>query len=207
MADARDVLTLAEAKDAINYDELTTTHDGEVERFVTAVSRWLDDICGPVVVRSVTELHDGGTAFIRPRTTPLSAVTTLTEYLDTTGTALTEETNDTKPADAFLVDERSAHNVKVWRRTSGSDSTFTSGRRNIELVYDVGRSADTATADPKFKQAASLLLNHLWKPNAAAWSQQTDPFADRQFVPAVAWKLPPSVRELIRDEMHGPQVG
>ncbi len=207
MPDTLDVLTLDEAKDGINFDASTDTHDDELGRIVTAVSRRLDDACGPIVARERTELHDGGDPFIRPRKTPVSAVTTLKEYVDTTATTLTEETNASKPADGYLLDDVSTHNVKIIRRSGNSDHRFPSGRRNVELVYDAGRAENTAAVDPVFKQAAALILSHIWKPNAGAWASNIDPFEGHdQIPPGVAWKLPPSALDLLDDELLPPGV-
>ncbi|HWH31205.1 MAG TPA: hypothetical protein VNU01_00895, partial [Egibacteraceae bacterium] len=175
MSDTLDILTLAEGKTACNITG--TGHDTELAQFITAVSRRIDELCGPVVNRTVTdELHNGGRGFIRPRKTPVDSVTTLVEYRHTTDTSLTEETNATKQADGFMVDEEWAHNVRIIRRTSGSDAAFPAGRRNVVLTYVAGRAANTAAVDAKFKRAAGDMLQRMWRRGAAAWSGGGDPF-------------------------------
>lgn len=177
-ADTLDVLTSAEAYAAINVDATGSPHQGELERAVTGISRILDRLCGPVVEREVTELHDGGSTSIRPRDTPVASVTTLTEYEDTTATVLTQETNATKPADAYLLDRSRAtsHDVALIRRSNGADTRFQTGRRNVELVAQAGRYADTASVDALFKTAAASVLRRLWDREAGAWTRAVDPF-------------------------------
>lgn len=175
MADTLDILDLAEGRLAIN---VSSGHDAELARFITGMSRIIDDKCGPVVARSVTELHNGGCVQLRPFTTPIFSVSTLTEYVDTADTVLSAESNVSKPADGYLLDRDKAtsHNVKIVRRSSGSDASFPAGRRNVELVVSAGRYADTASVDAKFKVAGGSILRRLWDREAGAWARGADPF-------------------------------
>lgn len=200
---ALDLITLNEAKATLNISSGELEHDEEIARFVTAVSERIDDLCGPVVARSVTELHDGGRYALRPRSTPVSAVTTLTEYAHTTPTVLTAETNVSKPADGYLLVDEWVHNVQIVRRSGGSDSYFPSGRRNVELVYSSGRAATTADVPDVFKMAAALTVQHMWRPSAGGWAQSMQ-FDDtgRPSSPVAAWMVPKAVKELLADELR-----
>lgn len=201
-----DLLTLEEAKDAVNFEQTEIMHDLELGAFVTAVSLRLDDLCGPIVQRTITnELHDGGCPTIRPRRTPVASVTTITDYEQLTGYALTAESNLAQPDYSYLLDSISTHNVVIRRRTSGSDGRFSYGRRNIAITYVAGRAATTATVDAKFKIGAALCLQHLWRPSAAGWAQ-TSSFDDA-VNPAGAsnvpgWMIPRAVLELLSYELE-----
>lgn len=130
-----------------------------VAEWVTAASLALDDLCGPIVVRAITdELHDGGSCEIFPRLCPFVTVTTLAEY-DRAGasTALTAETYATKPAQGYIV-----VGEIIYRRASGSSARFAAGERNIRLSYTAGRYADTASVSPKFKRACAVIVSHMW---------------------------------------------
>jgi len=178
VADTLDVLTLAEARLAISVPD---GHTAEIEQLVTAVSRAIDDACGPVVNRTVTEYHDGGGAAIWPRQSPVSSVTTLKEWDGTTETTLTADSWGTVGnADGYLIEQSGsyAHDVRIYRRSGGMNYTFTAGRRSIELVYVAGRAADTASVDPKFKSAAAAILRDLWSRAAGAWARAEDPFVE-----------------------------
>lgn len=153
-----DIVSLNETKAALRLND--STYDGLLTAWITAVSLRLDDLCRPIVVRTLTdELHDGGDRWIAPVYTPISSVTSLAEY-DTAGTAttLTAEDYDTKPADAYLLDGRT-----IRRRASGADAYFASGRRNVRLTYVAGRYATTATVSEQFKRAALICLAHMWR--------------------------------------------
>lgn len=162
MADTLDLITLAEAQDAIGRagDTLSAADTTRLETFVTAVSRQFDHLCGPVVVRTLTsESHDGGTHMIVCDRIPISSVTAVAEYEYTTATALTAESNTTKAATNYQVDLDTGF---IRRRSSGSDSTFPSGRQNVLVTYVAGRYATTATVDARFKEAAKIVVRHLF---------------------------------------------
>lgn len=176
MADTLDILTLAEARLAI---DVSAGHDAELAQAITAVSRAVDDLCGPVVNRTVTEYHDGGWDHIRPRQTPVSSVTTLKEWDGSTVTTLSADSfGAAGNGDGYLVVESDsyAHDARIFRRSGGSTYLFASGLRAVELVYVAGRAASTAAVDAKFKNAAGTILRDLWSRAAAAWARGEDPF-------------------------------
>lgn len=200
-----DIITLAEAKATVNLDQTDVTHDEELARFISAVSSRIDDLVGPVVARSVSELHDGGVRFIQPRTTPVGAITTLTEYDSTTPTVLTAESNVSKPSTGYLLDVKWSHDVRIRRRDGGSDARFASGRRNVELVYSAGRAATTADVPDVFKMAAALTVQHMWKPSAGMWAQ-TSQFGDEPRSHVAPWMVPKAVKELLHNELRPVRV-
>lgn len=167
MADTYDLLTLAEAKAAINVATSDTTVDTELAQVITAASRMCDQVYGPVVTRTVTsEVHDGGLGTIWPRQTPALSVTSVTEYDYTTSTALTAETNLSKPSSGYLL-VGDGHRVKLLRRSAGSDAKFPAGRGNVLVTYTAGRYASTAAVDARFKEACAVVVVHLWQHRGA----------------------------------------
>lgn len=197
---ANDVITLAEAKAAINLDVSETTHDTELAQKITAASGWMDAACGPVVIRTVTEWRDGDTEpWLAPFETPVSAFTSVTEYQATTATVLTAETESTQPASGYLL-LGEGHDLRVYRRAGGSDTLFPSGSRRVKLVYGAGRYANTASVDARFKEACSILLHQLWRGTVPAWAGSADWFdaAGRN----VPWRLPPAVAALLLGEVR-----
>ena len=154
-----DLLTLAEAKAALNIPEANTDFDDELAVVVTAVSRRIDDLCGPVVIRSITEnVHDGGTEILFLEHLPVAAVVTVTEYSGTTPTELEAETHLSKPSNGYYL----AGAGMLRRRSGGSNTTFASGTANVVVEYQAGRYLNTESVDAKFKEAASLYLRHVW---------------------------------------------
>lgn len=169
MADTLDIVTLSEAKDGLNLNN-TTRYDDELALWITAVSRRLDQLVGPVVQRTVsTEAHTGGDHEIYLAQHPISSITSVTEYHGgdgTTARTLTAETNASKPLHAYKTTPYSADRTllgsKLRRRSSNADAIFEPGDENIEVTYVAGRAATTAAVDERYKIGASLILQHLW---------------------------------------------
>lgn len=177
-----DLLSTAEGRTAVGLGS-DTAFDTPLSAAISAVSQQIDQLCGPVVNRTITdETHSGGGSFIRLKRRPVSSITSISEYANTTATALTAETNSTKTTSNYLHDGTfgTIHSGTIIRRTSNSDTLFPDGRGNIVVTYVAGRAANTAAVDPKFKQAAAVMLQALWTRIQASGSvtfpDQTDGF-------------------------------
>lgn len=209
MADTLDLLTLVEGYRAIN-DEVSATaatggvdRDAELAQWITAVSRRIDDRCGPVVQRTVTdEAHDGGRHAIWLANAPIASITSLVEYDGTTATTLTAETNAAKPDDGYLLDGFGRYDRQVRRRSGNSDANFPAGRRNVVATYSAGRYASTAAVDEKFKLAAGSILRRLWHREGSAWARGGDPFAEAGAGSVGFFKaVDPMITEFLSDEV------
>lgn len=206
MADTLDVLDPDEAATGVGQ-RLGTRWEAHLPRMVTAVSRRLDRLVGPIVQRTVTdEAHDGGWPSIFLRHHPNVSITTLTEYAGTVATVLTAETVGTVPVDAYRTTPYSHDPAllgnEVVRRSGGADARFPSGRGNVVVTYVAGRSATTAAVDDLYKEAAVLILkNHLRtrQPNIDAIGDLEDA---RPITPG--FEIPNMVRELLEQELQDP---
>lgn len=191
-----DLVTLGEAKAALRLP--SNTNDGLLGSWITAVSVRVDELCGAVVVRTVTdELHDGGAGFVAPVYVPISSVTSISEY-DSAGTAtvLSAEDYDTKPADGWLVDGE-----LIRRRSSGADAVFAAGRRNVRVTYVSGRVANTAAVTEQFKRAALVIVAHMWREEHG---QASTSFAadDGLVTVGAGWAIPRRARDLLGDQIR-----
>lgn len=205
MADTYDLLSLAEGKRAIGQE--TNVDPGfvtELEAAITSVSQRLVDICGAVVSRTYTsEKYDGGDYYLTLRNAGVgelvtTTISSVTEY-DTggTSTALSEEDYDTKPANGYLYE---ADTATLYRRSSGADVCFAAGRRNVLVTYTSSRAATTAAVPAKFKQAAGIMLAHLWRqrgPQAGAF--RTD--VEGPMFGVAPFALPRAVLDILRHEI------
>lgn len=177
MADLLDLLDLDEAKRAVNLSESRVGQEQNLELAVTAVSRVVDDLRGPVVARTITgEVHDGGTAYLILRKQPVYAVTSVVEYNSTTPTTLAAEVF---PGTTSSYDYWLDHRGVLHRRSGGAYSTFAGTR--VVVTYQAGRYATTAAVDEQWKKAASEILAGNWSKFAAVWARGGDPFADPAF--------------------------
>jgi hypothetical protein len=206
MADTLDILTEAEALEAIHKG---TPAPSDLDLMVTLVSRVIDATCGPVVVRTVTaELHDGGASSIHLRRWPVTSVTAVREIqapgtIDTLSAVAWGAATSGYSALAWERDP-SLKSGRLLRKMSGLDSVWTPGEQTVEVTYQAGRYADTASVDERFKAGASAVLRRLWKRESATWAQapafleQVDREPTQGFYRAVR----PIVEELLGDEVQ-----
>lgn len=211
MADTNDVLTLTEAKAVLAIT--TTTQDDQIARVITAVSRKLDHLCGPVVSRTVgNELHEFATSrdwdtrySIEFDFCPVSQIITVTNYLGTTATVLESQTAGTSPTNGYYAEtykpDPTLLSGVITRKTGLYPYPFGDV---VSVTYLAGRYASTTTVDARFKEAASIMLRNSWR----ATQQSTAPYGEfdvpQQTFPGFA--VPNYVLEILSDEIK-PQVG
>lgn len=201
MADTLDLLSLAEAKQAIGTALAGTDMDSAVATYVTAVSRLIDANCGPMVQRTITlEVHDGGQDTIRLTYNPAASITTVIEYQGTTAVTLTEETPGTAPDPGYLLDKVSGY---VWRRAGGTDGKWYNGRHNVVVTYTAGRFTSTSTVDLRVKQAAGMLLRHLW---AIQYGNGNVMFGEADVPMPIGFAIPNRVKEMLASYWLVPAV-
>lgn len=205
---ARDLLSLEEGRRAVNLPSPASvnTLDTDLQLYITGISGRVDKLCGPVVQRAVTgERHNGGRSKVLLDLQHVASVTSVVEWAGTTQTALTAETDSTKPASGFLLDGDIY--AWVWRRSGNSDATFPAGRRNVVVGYTAGRYTATATVGETFKLAAGSVLRRIWKREQSSWAQTPGFFEDTEN-PAAGLgfykAVDPMVKELLCDEMLPP---
>lgn len=213
-ASAVDILTLIEARQALsmNGDDLDQVE--LLAAAVTAVSRTIDEVCGPVMTRTVTaERHDGGSADIWLRHWPVNAVTSVTEYSGTTATTLTEETIGTAPANGYLLEPYSGliggYSGRIRRRSTGSDYPFAYGSLNIAITYTAGRftSVDSTTnggVTQQFKHAARITLENWWQQFREGIGSVGEFEVPITAFPRFA--IPAAARQLLGGEVHDDPV-
>lgn len=191
-----DVLTLDEALAAISMTGSGATHGEQVQVFVSAVSDLLDDICGPIVQREVTEtlVPRGGLLF--PTYTPVAEITTLTEYRSGVGTELDAEAVDTA-GDYLLRDDMLA------RRSSFSTINWYG---DVVLEYVAGRYATTDDVGARFKLAAQEILAREWPQYASAWSRGGDVFGAPEGGLGYFKSVQPVVDQWLAGERRAPAV-
>jgi hypothetical protein len=139
------LLSLAEAKAAIG--KTTTASDEELRDYLEATTSLIEQRCGAVVQRTVTE-RVGGYGSLVLRTTPVVSVTSLTGIYDNTPAVA---------ASAVTVDPVSGIVTKL------DGSGFSGWTYTIEYV--AGR---TGAVDESIQQAARVILQHLWRTQRGA---------------------------------------
>jgi hypothetical protein len=189
MADTLDVITLAEAKQALNVSPGRTADDVLLASYVTAISRRMDQLCGPIVKRSVTESFSGygGSAVLKYR--PVASITSVTD----SGTTLTSP--------QYFVDSATG----VLSKISGvTPAAWVAGFLSVSVTYVAGRFNDTASVQEPFRRSAALLLAHVFRGEHGAGSESFGGVEEFQGMPG--FFLPNVVRGLLGDELQF-QVG
>lgn len=204
MATALDVLTLNEAKDILSIDhaDIVTARDLVIASYITATSTMLDRLCGPVVTRVITgEVQDGGGFACFLDHYPVLSITSVVEYLNTTATTLTAESNTVKTASNYAADLTIG---TLWRRVSNRNSVFAPGTRNIVITYAAGRYADTASVEQRFKLAAQVILANLWRREQGSGTITFGAALERTI--GATFALPNAAKQLIVDDFKAPRV-
>lgn len=168
---ATDILTEAEAQAAINVID-AGANTNTLALAISAVSQAIDAYCGPVVARTVTEVHHGNAGAIWPYQAPVLSVTSVTEFDGTTSTVLTDESafGTAYTSTGFALTD----GYRIDRRSGGVSFRFTG---QVEVVYQAGRFATTADVTSLWKYAASAILSRLWKREGSAWAHSPDFYA------------------------------
>jgi hypothetical protein len=204
MADTLDLIALSEGKAAINIASTDTTQDTELKGYITAISRRIDSLCGPVV-RRLYQDEDHltyGNTYIDLRTPPIYSVEGVVEYdQDGVHTHLTEETVTTKPVSAWLVDPSTKVQFRVLRRSEGLPYTFPYGGI-VRVEYYAGRYLDTAAVDAVFKQAAAIMLAHLWRREQGVGSSTFGLATEGGMGGTPTFAVPRAVLELLAEHLR-----
>ncbi len=206
---ATDVLTATEAKQTLRVNDNDTTNAALLTAVVAAVSGALDDMCGPIVQRTVTaERHDGSGWAIQLRRAPVTSITSVTEYEGATATTLTEETVGTIPSNGYLLRPYSPasapYSGRIERRTGGEPCVFAEGEGNVVVTYVAGRYATTGAVAENFKHAARLTLENWWQQFRDSTGSVGEFEVPVQAFPRFA--VPSAARHLLGAEVHN-EVG
>jgi len=163
-----------------------------IEGLVTAVSKVLDERCGPIVARTVTELHRPSGSIIFLRGLPVGgAVTSVSEAWSSGTPVLAAGTG-------YAVD------------VDGPYAQITSWAGHwaprVTVVYEAGRYATTALVAEPFVTAAQMLLQHHWRQSDGGGSETFGApigFLDSGLP---SFGFPNAVRDLLVGELLPPAI-
>jgi len=160
---ATDIISLTEAKHEIGGLS-SNLDDTLLAAYISAVSEHIDRLVGPVVNRTITgETHDtNGERELFLRSTPVSSITTCTEYLlGGTAQTITPDTVATKNAYGCWLNTTDAHSARLARRMNGMPTYWPVGG-TVVITYVAGRYATTAAVNELYKHAARLAVATNW---------------------------------------------
>lgn len=142
--DPRLILSLADAKAALNVPAGTRVNDDELRLYIAATTPVIEDIVGAVLTRTEVETFDGG------RTAVLLSerATAVTSVVDS-GTTLVSGTGFVANLTAGI----------IYAGSTSSSSCFTAGRQNVVVTYTTGASS----IDPNIILAAREEVRFLYQ--------------------------------------------
>lgn len=185
-----DVLTQAEAFEALKGLQ-GGSDDVRVAALVSAISKRLDQACGPIVARTVNETfrEGSGTLFLKGR--PFAGTATVTEaWHNETPVAVAA-------ADYLLEDDGVSGRLSRWAGYWGS---------RVTVSYSAGRFATTDAVEEPFTTAAGLLLQHFWRPAYGGGSETFGPPPGVLGTGIASFGFPDVVRDLLTGELLPPAV-
>jgi len=196
----RDLLSLPEAKKALNINVADAEDDDLLAMYVTAASDLLDEHIGPSVARSVTsEVHDGlnraGTGYrnaIVLRHRPVVSITSVT----VNGVVLAQTTDYWADQDPLI---ETLFSGRLRRRYGTVWGSWDYGTANIVCTYTAGRVQATSDVPARFKRACGIVLENLWRDREPGVEDMGEFTTPRQSFPAFA--MPRAAAQLLTREM------
>ncbi len=200
MTDVSDiaVLSLDEARTAV-LNTSSQDKDDQLAPLVDAVSVRLDELCGPIVIRTVTdELHAGCRPSFTTYKRPIDTITSIIEAWGATTYTLTAETWGTAPTYGYRFDPATQI---ISRRDGGYTTQFAN---EIKITYEAGRAADTAAAPSKFKEAAKIILAHIWRNEHGSGNPTFGGDSEVSF--GTSFSIPKRALEILGNDLRAPAV-
>lgn len=199
-------VTLAEAKDALNIT--TVTSDAELQTVIDAATAVLQNhpayrVLDAVTTTDYTEWADGGGDDIVLGHYPVTTVTSVAEYTPDAQPIVSESPDvvTTFTDYGYVLDAAAG----ILHRTNGGAPSMWNGR--VKVVYTAG----SATVPADIRQAALVLVDHLWETQRGGQGPALPTgldLTDETSAPDVSagYTLPNRVRELLEPYERTPQV-
>lgn len=170
---ATDVVSYDLARQALSIGPVDTSKKTLLESAIEAVSQRMDEVCGPIVQRTLTQVIDvprwEHVTSLRLAVGPVASITSVKSYDLGAETTLTAETLTTAGDYLAELEQRVRPDGTsqmlsgvLRRRSAFSDSSWECGSR-VQVVYVAGRHATTSAVADRFVQAALISLRSVWR--------------------------------------------
>jgi hypothetical protein len=132
------IVSLGDAKEYLNIPATSHAHDRALIEMIVDSTGVIEDICGPVLQRSVTEWPRGGTPYISLKAKPVISVESVTEWLGAVeyDLALVDDPADGTP---YSVQCQPEIGLLVRRTAGGGTQPFPDGPQSVKVVFTAGR--------------------------------------------------------------------
>lgn len=178
MAITDGLITLADARASLNLTTANTAYDSDIETYVEAATPVIENIVGPVLVKSRTFRFDGGREqIVLP--VRFTSVTSVTEN----GAAVTD----------YVADPQAGI---ITAGTTTAPDVFEPGVQNIVVTVSVGTAADETEVPANVRLATRELVRHWWQQGRQANIPAFGEAPDSASVP-MGFAVPKRVYELL----------
>ena len=143
-ADLRGLISLQDAKDALNIPATSTSNDDELRLFISAATQVIEYLAGNILSQSVSDTFDGGYSTVLLTQQPINSVTSVTEN------------GVTLPASAYSTNLTAG---TVSRIIGNTWYAFLPGKQNVTVTYSTG----SAIVPASVQLAARELVRHWWQ--------------------------------------------
>lgn len=200
------IVSLTDVKEHLKIPPSNRQVDAKLIRYITGSARIIEGIVGPVLQRSVTEWHDGGTNAVVLRQRPTVSITSVTEWRGPVPYVLTAVADPGHGTTYSYLWE--PENNRIVRRTAGGGTiTFPGLAQSVQVIYVTGRAA--VPEDIRFGTLELIRTNWI------AHQQQglghggqvglgNDDDAPTQ--PMLGFFVPNSVREILAPSKRAPSI-
>jgi hypothetical protein len=207
MSGLTQIVSLAEAEAELNMTATPADGGTKLQGFIDAASVVIEDIVGPVIARTTTEIRDGGDVSIFLWHAPVISVTTIVETIGITTYTLTNQ-----PVGAavdnygFSIDDPRVG--RITRRSAGSSAfPFFKNTGNVSITYVYGRTSLAITDGfdgPNIRLATLKLIRHMWAQEQGNRPTFGDPAAEPMTKTPSGFLVPNSVKELCQPSLRDP---
>lgn len=158
-----DLLSLPELKDELALDPDDTEKDPKLRGWLKAATGVIENVTGPILPRTVTEVFDGGATTVILSSRWVASITSVTEYDSTSTTTLSEQTYGVPGTAAGYSWDR-VTNILTRRDATGYRTFFRGGLGAVQVIYRAG----LVTIPEDIQTATAELIRHWYRKNDTA---------------------------------------
>jgi hypothetical protein len=203
IAASLDLVSLSDVRDQLNIAPTDRSMDAKLIRFMKAATAVVENITGPILPQTRTDVFDGETTFVVLPFRWVQSITDVHETRGITNYTLTEQPLGSS-VDAWGYTWDKTINKLVRRAYGGAVAIFPPGTNVVSVTYKLGM----LTIPDDIQMAAAELIRHWWQfgqqPFRGAFSAQ--PVDDGGVATVVGYAVPNRVLELLNPWRRHPAV-
>ena len=201
------LITVAEAKDVLNFTADDDVHDTKILRWISACRSVIEAITGPIIQTNYDEWYDGGQYWIMLRhpphtgygTTPVCTINFVETYIGPIEYQFTGVGNPV--TGSIYTYEVDTFSRLVRRGPGGGIIPFPNMPQSVHVGYTSGQSS----VPDNVREATAELLRHNYQKTAQSTNKGWGDAGEPETPPrAESWFIPPNVRQLLGPTKRAP---